>query len=221
MPFNLTPAVKNLLIINILFFLATQLLPQLNLEVHLSAFYFNSPLFEFWQPITYMFMHAGFQHILFNMLALVMFGAAIEQTLGTKRFLEYYFITGLGALVLHMTVQALEVYNAVGSITIPYAKELPLNQLPDTYLSPVLGASGAVFGILLAFGFLFPNTEMIMIFFPVPIKAKYMVIGYMVLELYGGVARAPGDSVAHFAHLGGALFGFIMLKIWGYRSMRY
>ncbi len=221
MPFNLTPAVKNLLIINILFFLATQLLPQLNLEVHLSAFYFNSPLFDFWQPITYMFMHAGFQHILFNMLALVMFGAAIEQTLGTKRFLEYYFITGLGALVLHMTVQALEVYNAVGSITIPYAKELPLNQLPDTYLSPVLGASGAVFGILLAFGFLFPNTEMIMIFFPVPIKAKYMVIGYMVLELYGGVARAPGDSVAHFAHLGGALFGFIMLKIWGYRSMRY
>lgn len=227
MQFNLTPVVKNLLIINIIFYIATITLPQLNMVAHLSAFYFDSPLFKFWQPITYLFMHSpgNAMHIFSNMFALFMFGTAVEQALGTKRFIEYYFITGLGALVLHMAVQALEIHAAIGSFTIPeYVSQLlkpeGLSTAKDLYASPVLGASGAVFGVLLAFGYLFPNTELLIFFIPVPVKAKYVVTGYMVIELWTGVARYAGDSVAHFAHIGGALFGFILLKIWGYRSSR-
>ena len=224
---RLTPVVKNLLIINAIFFLATWVLPRLELVRWLSAFYFDSPFFKPWQPISYMFMHANFQHILFNMFAVFMFGPIIEQALGYKRFIEYYFITGLGALVLHMAVQAFEVYSVVGSVTL-HDGMIPANisadgmgKLADIYQSPILGASGAVFGILLAFAYLFPNVELMLIFLPVPIKAKYFVAIYVVIELFSGIARFSGDSVAHFAHIGGALFGFILLRIWGYRSSKH
>ncbi|GAA4929697.1 rhomboid family intramembrane serine protease [Mucilaginibacter defluvii] len=226
MQFNLTPAVKNLLIINVIFFIATISLKQLGLVEHLSAFYFDSPFFKFWQPITYLFMHGSFEHLLFNMIAVFMFGTVIEQTLGIKRFIEYYFITGLGALALHMFVQGLEVYSVLGSFTANTVNAgnvddvAGLIKVRDIYSTPVLGASGAVFGILLAFGYLFPNAEVFIFFIPIPVKAKYVVTGYMLIELVLGVRNSPGDSVAHFAHIGGALFGFILLKIWGYRSSR-
>ena len=223
---NLTPVVKNLIIINAIFFFATWLFSHfgiVDLTAILSAFYFNSPLFKPWQIITYMFMHGGFSHIFFNMFALFMFGPTLEYTMGSKRFLNYYFITGVGALLMQWMVQALEVHQMVGSFTIPngnigpYQNMANFDKLADIYGGAVLGASGAIFGLLLAFGMLFPDVEMMIIPIPIPIKAKWLVTGYMAVELFLGVEQFSGDSVAHFAHLGGALFGFIMLKIWGLR----
>ena len=230
---QIPPVVKNLLIINILFFAATWVFGQqgLNLRYHLGAFYFDSPLFSIWQPITYMFMHGDFMHILFNMFALYMFGSVLENRWGPKRFLNFYLITGLGALVLQLLVQAIEVYNITGSIVnhgavvidlaenlggvnIPGLLPKQVEELLNIYTTPMVGASGAIFGLLVAFGMLYPNVEMYIMFIPVPIKAKYIMPVYIVIELFLGVASLPGDSVAHYAHLGGALLGFILVKIW-------
>jgi rhomboid-like protein len=166
-----------------------------------------------------MFMHAGLAHIFFNMFALFMFGPILEYTMGPKRFLQYYFITGLGALALQMLVQAIEVHGVIGSFTITGSEVANVSmsgmaKIKEIYTVPILGASGAIFGLLLAFGYLFPNMEMMVLFIPVPVKAKYLVAGYIVIELIDGFGQFQGDSVAHFAHLGGALFGFIILKYW-------
>jgi rhomboid-like protein len=219
---NITPVVKNLLIINVLFFIGTFVFARLGIDLvtWLSAFYFNSPLFHPWQIVTYMFMHASIGHIFFNMFALFMFGPTLEYIMGPKRFLQYYFITGIGALALQMLVQAIEVHGVIGAFTIangdlsPYVNLEGFNKLNDIYRGATLGASGSIFGLLLAFGFLFPNVEMMILFIPVPVKAKYLVTGYILIELFGGFGQFAGDSVAHFAHLGGALFGYIILKIW-------
>ncbi|MEO6850295.1 MAG: rhomboid family intramembrane serine protease, partial [Mucilaginibacter sp.] len=150
---NLTPVVKNLLIINIIFFVGTWLLSkQVNLEVLFSAFYFNSPYFHPWQIITYMFMHANIVHIGFNMLGLYFLGPMLEYTMGSKRFLQYYFITGVGALLVQWIVQAIEVHNLIGSFIIPHGDYMQFQgyafyeKLEAIYLVPVLGASGAIFG---------------------------------------------------------------------------
>ncbi len=225
--------VKNLLIINGLFFLATVALESQGIALSriLGAFYWDSPHFKPWQIVSHMFMHGSLMHIFFNMFALWMFGSAIERVWGPKRFLTYYLITGLGAFLLHYGVVAWQVNQLVQEIG-PQAVEVIKNdgirlwaegrnytdpnwrQLNIYYNVPVVGASGAVFGILLAFGMMFPNTRLMMLFFPVPIKAKYFVIGYGLLELYSGIANNPGDNVAHFAHLGGMLFGFLLIKYW-------
>lgn len=225
MPFsNTPPVVKNLLIINIIFFFATLLFSKggsFPLVEHLGVFYFDSPNFRVWQVITYMFMHSpvSFAHILFNMFALFTFGSPLEMLFGSKRFLNFYLITGLGALVLQMAVQAVEVYQIAGSITINPETYSSTNtdairKLQEIYYGPMLGASGAIFGLLIAFGLLFPNAELFILFIPAPIKAKYIIPIYVLLELFLGVAQFSGDSVAHFAHLGGALFGFILVKVW-------
>jgi membrane associated rhomboid family serine protease len=219
---NITPVVKNLLIINVLFFIGKYVFAGIgiNLVTWLSAFYFNSPLFHPWQIVTYMFMHASIGHIFFNMFALFMFGPTLEYIMGPKRFLQYYFITGIGALALQMLVQAIEVHGVIGAFTIangdlsPYVNLEGFNKLREIYGGATLGASGSIFGLLLAFGFLFPNVEMMILFIPVPVKAKYLVTGYILLELFSGFGQFAGDSVAHFAHLGGALFGYIILKVW-------
>lgn len=224
---HIPPVVKNLLIINVLFF-ATMFMFRSSeggylLVEQLSVFYFDSPHFKIWQPITYMFMHspANFAHIFFNMFALFMFGGVLESRWGAKRFLNFYMITGLGALALQWAVQAFEVYQIVGT-AIPgealYSiSNLTINQqetLNGIYNGPMLGASGAVFGLLVAFGMLYPNTEMYVLFIPVPVKAKYLIPVYIIFEFSLGVARVQGDSVAHYAHLGGALLGFILVKLW-------
>jgi rhomboid-like protein len=222
---NVPPVVKNLLIINIIFFIAMHMFGnngQYPLVEYLAVYYFDSPNFRVWQVVTYMFMHSpgSFTHILFNMFALYSFGPALEYIMGSKKFLNFYLITGLGALVLQMLVQAIEVYSIAGSITIntttfnsPDAEHL--RTLGEIYYGPMLGASGAIFGLLIAFGMLFPNAELMLIFLPIPIKAKYLMPVYIVIELFLGVAQFSGDSVAHFAHLGGALFGFLLIKYWG------
>lgn len=218
---NLPPVVKNLLILNVIFFIATKVFENagISLEYYLGAFYFNSPYFRVWQIITYMFMHAGWAHIFFNMFALYMFGPAIEHYMGSKRFFNYYFITGIGALALQMLVQAFEVHNILGSFI--FDPEVHYNiiaenaqKLKEIYSVPMVGASGALFGVLVAFGVLYAETSLYIMLIPIPVKAKYAVIGYIVVELYLGLSQHQGDSVAHFAHLGGALFGYVLLKVW-------
>ena len=230
---NMPEVVKNLLIINGLFFLATiAMQPQgLDLSRILGAFYWESDSFRPWQIITHMFMHGSFMHIFFNMFALWMFGTAIERIWGARRFLTYYLITGFGAFILHYAVVAFQVQQLIPEVSPEMLQDIKVNgldilmqnknytdptfaKLNLLYNIPVVGASGAVFGILLAFGMMFPNTKLMLIFFPVPIKAKYFVMGYGAIELYSGIANNPGDNVAHFAHLGGMLFGFILIKYW-------
>jgi membrane associated rhomboid family serine protease len=223
---NMPPVSKNLLIINIIFFIATYALARfVDLNAILAAYYPYSPAFRPWQIITYMFMHGGLTHILFNMFALYSFGPMLEYTLGSKKFFNYYFITGIGAYVLYMAVQAIQIHAITGAFTIPhpeiqasyfnYGGQENAQKLYDFFTNPMLGASGAIFGILVGFAMLFPNLEMMIMFIPVPIKAKYVVIGYVAIELFSGIGRFAGDNVAHFAHLGGALFGFLLIKLWG------
>jgi rhomboid-like protein len=217
------PVVKSLLILNILFFIATLLYRVgggFPLISWFAVFFYDSPSFHFWQPITYMFMHSpdNFFHIIFNMFALYSFGSILEAKWGAKKFFAFYFITGIGALALQWAVQTYEVYAAVGH-WIDISTYHPKSQeehdlLSSIYFGPMLGASGAVFGLLVAFGMLYPNAELLIMFIPVPVKAKYIIPVYILVELSLGVAQIQGDSVAHYAHLGGALIGFILVKIW-------
>lgn len=211
----------NLIAINVIVFLATLLTGE-GIYDKLSLHYLfnvhdyakNGARFESWQLITHMFMHGSFGHIFGNMFAVFMFGAVLERVWGGQRFLFFYFATGIGAVALHIAVQLFLVYNATGSIDPTLPALIEHQEAMATYFSSTVGASGAVFGILVAFGMLFPNTELIMIFFPIPIKAKYFVSLYVLFELYMGFSMSKGDNIAHFAHLGGALFGFIIVKIW-------
>jgi membrane associated rhomboid family serine protease len=237
---QIPPVVKNLLIINVLFFAATYVMESkgIQLSYYLGAFYYDSPLFRIWQPITYMFMHGSFTHILFNMFALYMFGGILESRWGAKRFINFYFITGLGALALQLLVQSFEVYQITGSVinhgavTVDLVKQMvgvnvtgitqaQSNTLLDIYTAPMVGASGAIFGLLVAFGMLYPNVELYIMFIPIPVKAKYIVPVYILIELFLGVAKFEGDSIAHYAHLGGALLGFILVKLWGDNNKYY
>ncbi|MFZ5551994.1 MAG: rhomboid family intramembrane serine protease [Bacteroidota bacterium] len=229
---NIPPVVKNLLIINILMFVATIAIQDTDLRNILGLYNFKSPLFEPYQLVTYMFMHGDFTHLLFNMFSLVMFGSILEQVWGPKRFLMFYFITGIGAVFLYQAVAYFEYAQAVQQIGQSAIENInaqivdpsfngSVKILGDAELAyarsiaiPLVGASGALFGIMIAFGVLFPNTELMLIFFPVPIKAKYFIPGMILLELYLGVMQFAGDNVAHFAHLGGALIGYILMKLW-------
>lgn len=186
------PAVKHLLIINVLAFVAlnTPIIGQ-PLFQYGALWPIGSGYFDVWQLVTYMFLHAGFGHIFFNLFALWMFGQSIENFWGTRRFTIYYFLTGIGAALLHMLIGG-------GG-------------------APTLGASGAVYGILLAFGMMFPERPIMLLFPPIPIKAKYFVAIFGVIELVSGISRT-NSGVAHFAHLGGMLVGFILIKYWGLKS---
>ena len=208
----------NLIAANTLVFLATLMFGDKMYELF-SLFYPASPLFKPMQIITHLFMHGSFMHLFMNMFALFMFGTILERVWGPQRFLLFYFTTGIGAMILHSAVQAWIVHNYTGSFT--PGPEL-LYQFPDVaalYQTPTVGASGAIFGILIAFGMLFPNTELYIMLIPIPVKAKYFVTFYVLLELYNGIAMAQGDNVAHFAHLGGALFGYLLVKYWN-RNIR-
>ncbi len=221
---NLTPVVKNLLIINCIVYFGVWMLGHsfTGLDSALSAFYFNSPNFKIWQVITHMVMHDpdNIAHLLFNMLALFMFGPMLEYSVGSKRFLNFYFICGIGAFAIYTLVQAIQVYHITGSVVIPngdvrpFATNPAFQKLAEIYYVPTVGASGAIFGVLVGFAMLFPNVELL-IYGIIPIKAKYAVIGYVLIELFSGINPGPKDNVAHFAHIGGAIFGFIMIKLWG------
>jgi membrane associated rhomboid family serine protease len=200
--------VKNLLIINGLMFLASNLFEDFMVETF-SLFYPASPFFKFFQMLTHMFMHANLMHLFFNMYALWLFGSMIERVWGGKKFLFYYLVTGLGAACLHLLIEYFKIQN----LDI-YEYSHSISQI---YRTPMLGASGAVFGVLLAFGMMFPNTVLQLIIPPVRLKAIWLVVIYGVLELVFGITQTT-VSVAHFAHVGGMLFGFILITYWKYRG---
>jgi membrane associated rhomboid family serine protease len=224
---NMPPVVKNLLIINIICFIPVLMFdhgqagnPVLQ---HFAIYYFDSPLFRPWQIVTYMFLHGGWAHIFFNMFALFSFGPIVEYSVGSKKFFNLYFICGIGAVAFQMLVQAIQVHYLIGSFTVPHdmrvvASPEVMEKLSTIYYGSTVGASGAIFGLLIAFGMLYPNMELMIMFIPVPVKAKYIIPVYVVIELFLGVGQFGGDNVAHFAHLGGALLGFIMVKAWGLKS---
>lgn len=203
----LPPVVKNLLILNVLFYLADISLATRGIDLSrwLGLHYFTAKDFYPFQFLTYMFMHGNFSHLFFNMFALWMFGYALENYWGSRRFLVYYLVTGIGAGLIQSGVQAWEL--------------VPIMQKYDPvsvqhYIDNIVtvGASGAVFGILLAFGMCFPNVPIYLYFF-IPIRAKWFVIIYGLIELFAGIG-GTADGVAHFAHLGGMIFGFLLILYW-------
>lgn len=214
MNLNTPPVTKNLIIINAIFFLATFVATRygIDLENLLGLHFFLASDFKLYQFFTYMFMHANFEHIFFNMFAVWMFGRILEQVWGGQRYLFFYIICGLGA---GLTQEVVQYANYFFSLSNYSDVNTGLSIIPmDQYLNMMttVGASGAIYGILLAFGMLFPNERLFIFPLPVPIKAKYFVIGYAVLELILGFEG--GDGIAHFAHLGGMLFGLILILYW-------
>lgn len=195
---------KNLVAINILMFIAT-LVNENFMVANFAMFYPASPFFKPWQILTHMFMHGGFWHIFFNMYSLLMFGSILERSLGPKKFLIFYFVTGLGAVALHTSVEWMQ------------ARVFIANGAVDAYqrllVTPTLGASGAIYGILIGFAMLYPQARLTLIFPPIPMTAKWLVIIFAAIELFSGI-NGIQDGVAHFAHLGGMLFGWLLIRWW-------
>lgn len=195
---------KNLVAINILMFIAT-LINENFMVANFAMFYPASPFFKPWQILTHMFMHGGFWHIFFNMYSLLMFGSILERSLGPKKFLLFYFVTGLGAVALHTGVEWMQarVFIANGAV----------NAYQALLMTPTLGASGAIYGVLIGFAMLYPQAQLMLIFPPIPVKAKWLVIIFAAIELFSGI-NGIQESVAHFAHLGGMLFGWLLIRWW-------
>jgi len=226
--------IKFLITVNVLFFLGTLFLQGFSFQLF-SLFYFENPNFKIWQPVTHMFMHGGMFHILFNMYALWAFGSPLEMQWGRNRFLFFYFSAGLGAALVHTLVNYYQVHVAVDAMMAlgnsyeaaiqalttnvyqgPPADEATKALMASGYAAfntPAVGASGAVYGILVAFGMMYPNVGLMLIFFPVPIKAKYFIPGLILLDLFAGIT-GTSFGIAHWAHIGGAFFGFIMAYYW-------
>jgi membrane associated rhomboid family serine protease len=267
---NIPPVTKNIIIINIILLIVTWFIgsavPTERYDIftqYLALYYPGSEYFMPHQFVTHMFMHSGFTHLLLNMFALFMFGRVLEQVWGPRRFLVFYFITGIGAAGFYVLINYFRIDNVQDELVrilnspspelytewvreyFPGYFDQVYDRLlmhwsanPDSsqYLAlaneygqqlinlrmdiPMLGASGAVYGVLLAFGVLFPNTELMLLFPPIPIKAKYLVLGLGILALYMGIANR-GDGVAHFAHLGGMIFGYILIKYWSKHTRNF
>lgn len=239
---SIPPITKNLLIINGLFFLATLVFQSkgMDLSVLLGAFYPGSPNFESWQLISHMFMHGSFSHLLFNMFSLWMFGSAVEATIGQRKFLNLYILAGVGGFILFNLVNYLEISQlqnivqgqGVALKDVFNSAKLDINrefvnqptaavvnnpnaiELVRDYITPMVGASGAIYGLLIAFAVLFPNAKLALLFFPIGIKAKYFIPIMIFVELFLGVKDYDWNNVAHFAHLGGALIGFLYIRNW-------
>jgi membrane associated rhomboid family serine protease len=232
---NSIPAVtKNLIIINVIFWIASLVLPRVNIDLSdwLALYYPGSENFNLIQLVSYMFLHDthSITHLFFNMFAVYMFGRALEQVWGAKRFLIYYIITGVGAGLINILVAFVRIKSVERGLSPDIIDEVYregwqvfnegmnytglAGQLNLLINIPMVGASGAVFGILLAFGVLFPNMPLYIIFIPVPVRARFFVIIYGLMELFLGFADFRGDNVAHFAHLGGMLFGYFLIRYW-------
>ena len=204
-----SPAVYNLLIANVVAYLATMLLNTNSIYALFALFPTDSPFFHIWQPVTYMFLHGGFSHLFFNMFALWMFGRGLEAEMGTKRFLVYYFVCGIGAALVQLGIAFIDINNYE-----------TYQALYNYLLTPTVGASGAVFGLLLAFGMMHPNDIIMLLIPPIPIKAKWFVVIYGCIELFLIIINAQ-DGIAHFAHLGGMFFGWLLLVWWRWRRRFY
>lgn len=211
------PVVKNLIIINVIMFIATFIIGDVMYE-KFALFFFESPLFKPYQLVTHMFMHGDMWHILFNMYSLFLFGCVLEHIWGGKKFLLFYLVTGIGAALIHSGVMYIEA-SALES-ALEEGNIMASVNLREIYSTPTVGASGAIYGLLLAYGMLFPNNVMQLIFPPVAIKAKYFVIIFGVLELFLGITNS-GGNIAHFAHLGGMIFGYFLIMYWKKNNRMY
>lgn len=234
---RLTEAIKHLIILNVIFFAASSFL-GVNLGNWLALYFPKNDHFGFWQFVSHMFMHGGFMHILFNMYALWAFGSPLEQMWGRNKFLFFYFSAGIGAAIIYTAVNYFQ-FNTIyeeligiglepgdiqnllesgryNSNILSQISEKRLSDFYQVYNTPAVGASGAIYGVLVAFGMSFPNAKLALIFLPVPIAAKYFIPVLIALDLFSGVTGFSifGGGIAHFAHVGGALIGFIMMKYW-------
>ncbi|MCA6067214.1 rhomboid family intramembrane serine protease [Chryseobacterium sp. RG1] len=233
---SIPPITRNIIIINIIVFIAAYFVPQL--DYFLSAYYPFSPNFKSWQVITHMFMHGNLMHILFNMMTLFSFGPILEQSLGERRYLILYFLSGLGAFFLYNIWNFIEVQQLVSQLQAMNidAKDF-LNTLisnPETalthnqaeenlagiYFGRMVGASGAIFGVIAAFATLYPEAKIGIMFIPIPMKVKYVLPIVIVISIYLG-ASGNGGGIAHFAHVGGALVGWILARIWRKHLYRF
>ncbi|MEM0518813.1 MULTISPECIES: rhomboid family intramembrane serine protease [Aequorivita] len=231
---RITDTVKFLLILNVLFFIGSQFTGGVA-ERLFALYYFENPSFQYWQPVTSMFMHANFFHILFNMYALWAFGSPLEMRWGQKKFLFFYFSAGLGSALIYSLVNYYQLHSGMEALLsagmgqeqimellntgryntsiLDFVSQDTIQGMYNTYNGMALGASGAVYGVLVAFGLLFPNVELMLIFLPIPIKAKYFIPGIILLDVIFGITGTP-TGIAHWAHIGGALFGFVMAWYW-------
>lgn len=237
---RITDTVKVLIIVNVLVYIGSMLSGEIAYKLF-SLYPFANPNFQFWQPITHMFMHDsnGIMHILFNMFALYMFGSPLEVKWGRNKFLFFYFSAGLGAALIHSLVGYFQVQNGIDALLaggwnqtevagflntgtggsrqiLETISQEKINTIFSAYNSPAVGASGAIYGVLVAFGMLYPNVPLMLIFLPIPIKAKYFIPALLLLDLFSGLTGFSlfGQNIANWAHLGGALFGFIMAYYW-------
>lgn len=229
---RLTEAVKHIIIVNVIFFIATYFVFNSNLFVeYFSLHSTESPLFKPWQLVTYMFMHGDFRHIAFNMFSLWMFGSLLESLWGTRKFVAFYFLTGIGSAILYLLIKYVQIQYHIGDFS---SQEIDLiltqgaelitenKNYVDTRIGglnalingQMLGASGAIAGLLMAFGMLFPNFEIMLLFFPTPIKAKHFIPVLIIYELYMEFANFSWDNVAHIGHLSGMVIGYILIKYW-------
>lgn len=233
---RLTDVIKHLIIINVIFFLATQTLGD-QMYQWFSLWFPENENFQLWQLVSHMFMHGGFMHIAFNMYALYAFGTPLEQMWGKNKFLFFYFSAGIGAALIHTGVNYFYFNQGLDAIVnsgvskeqvmsallegqnvnwYSYASKSTMDNFLGAYYGPAVGASGAIYGVLVAFGMMFPNAELMMIFLPIPIKAKYFIPVLIGIDLFSGLTGYSlfGGGIAHFAHIGGAIFGFIMMWYW-------
>lgn len=214
---NMPTAIRHIIIINILVMIMTKLNADF-MYGKFALFYPTSPFFHWWQPVTHMFMHGGFWHLLFNMYTLYLFGSVLERVWGTKKFLVFYFVTGIGAAAIHTGVEWLQMQSwlgqaAQGSI----AAQTAIHALKIT---PTVGASGAIYGVLMGYAMLYPDSLLTLFIPPVTLKAKWFVLIFAAIELLTGVT-GTGGGIAHFAHLGGLVFGFLLIWYWKKRHTLY
>ena len=213
---QMPPVTQNLILINALCWLASLVLPRFGIDlIELGGLHFpGTHTFHWFQPLTYLFLHDthSIGHLFFNMFAVFMFGRSIEVTWGSRRYLIFYLVSGIGAALVQEAVWYFQIQAVAANYGFSVMQMVAMN--PSANQLVTIGASGAVFGVLLAFGMLFPDVPLYVMFVPIPIKAKYFVIFYGLVELFMGVANFRGDNVAHFAHLGGMLFGLLMILYW-------
>ena len=214
---SLPTVTKNLIIINVIIFIAT-LINQGFMITTFALYYPTSPFFHWWQVITHMFMHGDFWHIFFNMYTLLIFGGVVERIIGSRKFLLFYFICGLGAVALHLGVEYLQMLSYMDGAA--QGSTAALQNIEAIKYTPTVGASGAIYGVLMGYAMLFPESRMTLLFPPITLSAKWMVVAFAAIELVTGVT-GWASGIAHFAHLGGMLIGWLMILGWRKRGVLF
>lgn len=210
-------AIKHIIIINVLMMLLTLMRENFMYETF-ALFYPTSPFFHWWQPVTHMFMHGGFWHLFFNMYTLFIFGSVLERVWGTKKFLVFYFVTGLGAALVHTGVEWIQMQSLISKAA--EGSSAAMASIHAMKMTPTVGASGAIYGVLMGYAMLYPDSVLTLIFPPISLKAKWFVLIFATIELLTGVT-GTGGGIAHFAHLGGLIFGFLLMWYWKKNNTLY